>query len=79
MAGWLFAMENRFAEPHSHISEYKIELGSNPDFTANVLIAFARAAYRLNKEGQSGARTVVDIPPAYLSPKSAAEIRKTFI
>ncbi len=66
-------------KPHSHIIEYKIELGSNPDFTANVLIAFARAAYRLNKEGQSGARTVVDIPPAYLSPKSAAEIRKTFI
>ncbi len=64
---------------HSHIIEYKIELGANPDFTANVLIAFARAAYRLNKEGQSGARTVVDIPPAYLSPKAAAEIRRTFI
>lgn len=66
-------------EAHSHTIEYKLELESNPDFTANVLIAFARAAYRLNKEGASGAKTVVDIAPAYLSTKSAEEIRKSII
>lgn len=67
------------AEAHNHTIEYKLELGSNPDFTANVLLAFARAANRLNKEGVSGAKTVVDIPPAYLSEKSAKEIRKSII
>ena len=66
-------------ESHNHMIEYKLELDSNPDFTANVLIAFARAAYRLNKEGVSGAKTVVDIAPAYLSVKSADEIRKFLI
>ena len=66
-------------ESHNHTIEYKIELDSNPDFTANVLIAYARAAYRLHKEGVSGAKTVVDIAPAYLSRKSAEEIRKSII
>lgn len=66
-------------EDSSHTIEYKIQLGSNPDFTANVLIAYARAAYRLNQEGVIGAKTVVDIAPAYLSPKSAEEIRKQLI
>ncbi len=66
-------------EAHNHVIEYKLALNSNPDFTANVLIAFARAAYRLNKEGVSGAKTVVDIAPAYLSVKSADEIRKSLI
>ena len=63
----------------NHIIEYKLDLGSNPDFTANVLIAYARAAYRLHKEGSSGAKTVVDIAPAYLSSKSAEEIRRSII
>lgn len=66
-------------QENSHTIEYKLELGSNPDFTANVLLAFARAAYRLNKEGVSGAKTVVDIAPAYLSSKSGEEIRKSII
>ena len=64
---------------HNHIVEYKIELGSNPDFTASVLIAYARAAYRLNKEGVSGAKTVVDIAPIYLSKRTAEEVRRDFI
>lgn len=64
---------------HNHIIEYNIKLESNPDFTASVLIAYARAAYRLNKEGNFGAKTVVDIAPAYLSSKSAEEIRKELI
>ena len=62
-----------------HVIEYNIKLESNPEFTSSVLVAFARAAYRLNKEGQSGARTIFDIPPAYLSAKSAEELRKTML
>jgi len=64
---------------HNHTIEYRLKLDSNPDFTANVLLAFARAAYRLNREGISGAKTVVDIPPAYLSMRTAEEIRKELI
>ena len=64
---------------NSHTIEYRLELDSNPDFTGNVMLAFARAAYRLNKEGVSGAKTVVDIAPAYLSIKSGEELRKSLI
>ncbi|MBR0366100.1 MAG: diaminopimelate dehydrogenase [Clostridia bacterium] len=60
---------------NKHIIEYSLKLDSNPEFTTCVLIAYARAAYRLNKEGQSGAKTVFDIAPAYLSPKSGEELR----
>jgi hypothetical protein len=66
-------------EEHNHTIEYNLKLDSNPEFTANVLLAFARAAYRLNKEGVSGAKTVVDIAPKYLSKKSSEEIRKYII
>jgi diaminopimelate dehydrogenase len=66
-------------EEHNHTIEYKLNLDSNPEFTANVLLAYARAAYRLNKEGITGAKTVADIAPAYLSIKSGEEIRKLFI
>lgn len=60
---------------HRHIIEYSLKLDSNPEFTASVLTAYARAAYRLNQEGQSGCRTVFDIAPAYLSAKSGEELR----
>ena len=60
---------------HHHVIEYSIKLDSNPEFTASVLVAYARAAYRLSKEGNYGAKTVLDIPPAYLSIKSGAELR----
>lgn len=66
-------------EENSNIIEYRLKLGSNPEFTANVLLAYARAAYRLNKEGNYGAKTVLDIAPAYLSVKSADELRRTII
>lgn len=59
----------------SHIVEYSLKLGSNPEFTSSILVAYARAAYRLHIEGASGAKTVFDIPPAYLSPKSGEELR----
>ena len=64
---------------NNHIIEYSLKLDSNPEFTSSVLIAYARAAYRLHKEGQTGARTVFDIAPSYLSPKSADELRRTML
>lgn len=60
---------------HKHLIEYSLKLDSNPEFTSSVLIAYARAAYRLSKEGQSGCKTVFDIAPAYLSPLSGEELR----
>lgn len=60
---------------NNHIIEYSIKLDSNPEFTTSVLVAYARAAYRMSKEGMSGAKTVFDIAPAYLSPKSGEELR----
>ena len=64
---------------NSHIIEYSLKLDSNPEFTSCVLLAYARAAYRLNKEGQSGCKTVFDIAPAYLSAKSGEELRATML
>ncbi len=66
-------------EQHDHRIEYKLKLGSNPEFTANILVAFARAAYRLNREGIYGAKTVIDIAPAYLSKRNGKELRSDFI
>lgn len=60
---------------HKHIVEYKLTLESNPEFTGSVIVSYARAAYRMSKEGQAGCKTVFDIAPAYLSPKSGKELR----
>lgn len=62
-----------------NLVEYSLKLGSNPEFTSSILVAYARAAYRMAKEGMTGCKTVFDIPPAYLSPKSAAELRKNLL
>ncbi len=59
--------------------EYSLKLGSNPEFTASVLVCCARAVYRLNREGQSGAKTIFDIAPAYLSPYSGEELRRQLL
>lgn len=64
---------------NKHIIEYSLKLDSNPEFTANVLIAYARAIVRLNKEGVAGCKTVFDIAPAYLSPLSGEELRATML
>ncbi len=64
---------------NKHIIEYSLKLDSNPEFTSSVIVAYARAAYRLAKEGQSGCKTVFDIAPAYLSPKSAEELRASML
>lgn len=61
---------------NKHLIEYSLKLDSNPEFTSSVLIAYARAAYRLASEGQNGCKTVFDIAPAYLSAKSGEELRK---
>lgn len=61
---------------HSHIIEYSLKLDSNPEFTSSVLVACARAAHRICQEGQSGCKTIFDIPPAYLSSMSGEEMRK---
>lgn len=66
-------------QENHHIIEYNLKLDSNPEFTASVLIAYARAAYRLNREGQCGCKTVLDIPPAYLSPESGEELRRRLL
>ncbi|MFU0824583.1 diaminopimelate dehydrogenase [Clostridium sp.] len=59
--------------------ELNLNLDSNPEFTGSVLVAYARAVYRLSKEGQTGARTVLDIPFSYLSPKPGEELRKELL
>ncbi|MBP5355060.1 MAG: diaminopimelate dehydrogenase [Lachnospiraceae bacterium] len=60
---------------NKHVIEYSLKLDSNPEFTSSVIIAYARAIARLQKEGVSGCKTVFDIAPAYLSPLSGDEIR----
>lgn len=64
---------------NKQIIEYSLKLDSNPEFTSNTLIAYARAAYRLEKEGQSGCKTVFDIAPTYLSAKRGEELRATML
>ena len=64
---------------NTHIIEYSLKLDSNPEFTASVIVAYARAAYRLSCEGQTGCKTVFDIAPAYLSALSPAELRKNML
>lgn len=59
--------------------EYRLNLGSNPEFTASILVACARAVVRMDREGMHGCRTIFDVPPAYLSPKSGAELRKSLL
>ena len=60
---------------HNHIIEYSLKLDSNPEFTTSVLVAVARAAFRMNKEGLKGCKTILDIAPAYLSEQSGEELR----
>ena len=64
---------------NKHIIEYSLKLDSNPEFTASVIVAYARATYRMNQEGMIGCKTVFDVPPAYLSPLSGAELRKNLL
>lgn len=64
---------------HRHLIEYRLQLDSNPEFTSSVIVAYARAVYRMASEGQYGCKTVFDIPPAYLSAKSGEELRASML
>ena len=64
---------------NTHIIEYCLKLDSNPEFTSSVLVAYARAAYRMSKEGMSGCKTVFDVAPVYLSPCSGEDLRKRIL
>ena len=66
-------------QEHNHIIEYSLKLDSNPEFTSSVLVAYARAVARLAAKGEVGCKTVLDIAPAYLSPLSSEELRKTML
>ena len=68
-----------FNGEHNHIIEYSLKLDSNPEFTASVIVAYARAAFRLNNEGASGCKTVFDIAPAYLSALPNETLRKIML
>ena len=68
-----------FNAENNHIIEYSLKLDSNPEFTSSVLVAYARAAYRMSKDGDSGCKTVFDVAPAYLSAKTGAELRKELL
>ena len=66
-------------EENTHIIEYSLKLDSNPEFTSSVLVAFARAAYKMSKDGLCGCKTVFDVAPAYLSPCSPEDLRKRIL
>ena len=66
-------------QENSHLIEYSLKLDSNPEFTASVLTAYARAAWRLSSEGAVGCKTVLDVAPAYLSPRSGEELRAAML
>ena len=68
-----------FNREHNHIIEYSLKLDSNPEFTASVIVAYARAAYRLAAEGQKGCKTVLDVPPSYISAVAPAVLRKNLL
>ena len=64
---------------NNHVIEYSLKLDSNPEFTASVIVAYARATYRMKNEGVVGCKTVFDVPPVYLSPKSREELIKELL
>ncbi len=68
-----------FNKENTHVVEYSLKLDSNPEFTASVIVAYARAAYKMAKNGDCGCKTVLDIAPAMLSAKSGEELRKELL
>lgn len=67
------------SENHAQVVEYALQLNSNPEFTASVLVAYTRACYRLSQQGQYGCKTAFDVAPGLLSAKSAAQLRKELL
>ena len=64
---------------HSQMMEFSLKLDSNPEFTASVLVCCARAAVRMQRMGMKGAKTLLDVPPALLSPKTGEELRRELL
>ncbi|MDS9471695.1 diaminopimelate dehydrogenase [Sporosarcina pasteurii] len=77
--GGFVIRSGKTGDGNNQVIEYALKLESNPEFTASVLVAYARAAYRLNQNGDYGAKTVFDVAPGLLSPKSAATLRKELL
>ncbi len=77
--GGFVIRSGKTGEGNAQVMEYSLKLDSNPEFTSSVLVAYARAAYRLHQNGETGAKTVFDIAPGLLSPKSAADLRKELL
>lgn len=67
------------ADSNKQVLEFSLKLGSNPEFTSSVLVAYARAAYKMNQAGETGAKTVLDVAPGLLSPKTPAQLRKELL
>ena len=66
-------------EQNNQVLEFSLKLGSNPEFTSSVLVAYARAAYKMSLAGEIGAKTVLDVAPSLLSPKTPAQLRKELL
>ena len=77
--GGFVIRSGKTGEGNRHVIEYSLKLDSNAEFTANVLLCYARAAYRMKQAGETGAKTVFDIAPGLLSPKSAEELRSQML
>ncbi len=77
--GGFVIRSGKTGDDNNQIVEFSLKLNSNPEFTSSVLVAYARAAYRLHSEGQKGAKTVYDIGPGYIHPSSAADLRKNYL
>ena len=72
--GFVFRSGNT-TDAHAQVIEYSLSLQSNPEFTSSVLVAYARAVFKMNAAGQIGAKTVFDVAPGLLSPKTPAQLR----
>ena len=79
LGGFVIRTGETGEEGNKHVIEYSLKLDSNPEFTASVLIAYARAAFLLNQKGENGSRSVIDIAPALLSMKTPEQLRKEIL
>ena len=77
--GGFVIRSGKTGQDNNQIIQFSLDLESNPEFTSSVLVAYARAAYRMNKEGQAGAKTVFDVAPGYLSPRPAEDLRRDLL
>lgn len=77
--GGFVIRSGKSGQGNDQVIEFSLKLGSNPEFTASVLVAYARAVHKLNRLGDIGAKTVFDVAPGLLSPKSPAQLRKELL